>query len=102
MVKKGVYICMNRQFLMVGLLFILIMPQAWGATSAYPDPNRVTVWNKLNYGIKTLGQSPQQAKITELKLRHATASNRIKSINKAAKAKRLAQMKAWQNNQNIP
>ena len=36
-----------------------------GATTQYPNPNRQTMWNNLTDCMHTLGQTPQQAKLTK-------------------------------------
>ncbi|MBF0571904.1 MAG: hypothetical protein HQL12_08565 [Candidatus Omnitrophica bacterium] len=74
---------MNRFFLVISLFIILIMPQAWGASSQPPNPYRQTVWNNLTDGMHTLGQTPQQARSTKMRLRHTRAINRIKNFNHA-------------------
>jgi hypothetical protein len=74
---------MNRRFFMMGLLFILIVPQAWGSTSQYPNPYRQTTWNNLTDSMHTLGQSPRQATLTKMKLHNARARTRVRSINQA-------------------
>ncbi len=84
---------MNRLFFMMGLLLILIVPQAWGSTSQYPNPYRQTMWNNLTDGIHTLGQSPKQAALTKMKLHYARTIARINSINRAKR-------QAWVNSQN--
>ena len=74
---------MNRFILMVGLLFILLMPQAWGATTQYPDPNRQTMWNNMTDSVNTMGQTPLQAKYTKRRLHAQRARARINSIQQA-------------------
>ena len=74
---------MNRRFFMMGLLFILVVPQAWGSTSQYSNPYRQTTWNNLTDKIHTLGQTPGQAALTKRKLHNARARTRIRSINQA-------------------
>ena len=74
---------MNRLFITFGLLFILIVPQAWPATSQYPDPNRVTMWNSITDSMHTWGQKPRQAQMTKMQLRNARAIARLKSIKQA-------------------
>jgi predicted PurR-regulated permease PerM len=74
---------MNRLFFIMGLLFILIIPQAWGSTSQYPNPYRQTMWNNLTDTIHTWGQSPRQAALTKMRLHNARARARIRSINHA-------------------
>ncbi len=74
---------MNRLFFMMGLLLILIVPQAWGSTSPYPNPYRQTMWNNVTDGIHTLGQSPRQAALTKRKLHNTRTIARINSINRA-------------------
>ena len=81
---------MNRLLFMVALLFIFMMPQAWGATSQYPNPYRQTMWNNLTDSIHTLGQTPKQAAFTKQKLHNARAIARNKSINQAKR-------QAWLN-----
>jgi len=81
---------MNRLLLTLGLLFLLIIPQAWGQTSSYPNPNRQTMWNNMTDGIHTLGQTPQQAKLTKMRLHRQRTLARSKSINQAKR-------RAWQN-----
>lgn len=79
---------MNRLLLMVGLLLILIVPQARGSTSQYPNPYRQTMWNNLTDSIHTFGKSPRQATITKSMLHYARAKGRINSINRT-------RAKAW-------
>ena len=74
---------MNRLLLTVVLFLTLILPQAWGAGTQYPNPYRPTVWNNLTDGLHTLGPSPQQAKYTKFRLHKARARARIRSINQA-------------------
>jgi hypothetical protein len=75
---------MNRVLFIMGLLFILVMPQAsWATTSKYPNPNRQTMWNNVTDGIHTLGQSPQQAAFTKRRLHNARNKARLNSINRA-------------------
>jgi hypothetical protein len=91
---------MNRLSIMVGLLLILIMPQAWGATkSPYPNPNRQTAWNNITDGVHTFGQNSQQTKMTLRKLHNARTRARLKSINQAKAAKFKARRQAWINSQ---
>ena len=91
---------MRRRFFIMGLLFILIVPQAWGATSQYPNPYRQTMWNNLTDSIHTLGQKPQQAALTKRKLHNARARTRLKSISQANQAKLKAQRQAWLKSRN--
>jgi len=80
----------HRLFFIMGLLFILIVPQAWGYTSSeYPDPNRQTIWNNFTDGIHTFGQSPKQATLTKMRLHYLRSENRIHSINQARRQARL-------------
>ena len=74
---------MGRRFFMMGLLVILIVPQAWGSTSQYPNPYRQTMWNSFTDTIHTLGQSHKQAVLTKMKLHNARTRARINSINRA-------------------
>jgi len=74
---------MKRLFFIMGLLLIFIVPQAWGATSQYPNPYRQTIWNNLTDSINTLGQSSKQAALTKMRLHNARARARIRSINQA-------------------
>ena len=86
---------MKRRFLMMGLLFILIVPQASGAaTSSYPNPYRQTMWNNLTDGVHTLGQSPKQAALTKTKLHNARTRARVHSINQARR-------QAWLKSHNL-
>ena len=86
---------MNRLFFMIALLFIFIVPQAWGQTTQYANPYRQTTWNNVTDGIHTFGQNAQQKKATLTKLHYARTTNRIQGIMKDRKAK----MHIWQNNQ---
>jgi len=79
---------MNRLFMIMGLLLILMMPQAWGSTQ-YPNPNRQTIWNNFTDGIHTFGQSPLKARATKMRLHYQRAMARIKSINQAKRQARL-------------
>ena len=79
---------MNRRFFMMGLLFILVVPQAWGSTSQYSNPYRQTTWNNLTDGVHTWGQTHQQAALTKRKLHNARARARIHSINRARRQAR--------------
>ena len=72
---------MNRLILAFTVMLILIIPQAWGATSQYPDPNRQTMWNNVTDSIHTLGQTPRQAQQTKRRLHYQRSVNRIKSLN---------------------
>jgi N-methylhydantoinase A/oxoprolinase/acetone carboxylase beta subunit len=73
---------MRRLFFIMGLLLILIVPQAWGSTQ-YPNPYRQTTWNSLTDKMHTLGQSPRKTTLTKMKLHNARTRARIKSINQA-------------------
>jgi 2-keto-3-deoxy-galactonokinase len=74
---------MKRRFFMMGLLFILIIPQASATASQYSNPYRQTMWNNLTDGVHTLGQSPKQAALTKTKLYNARTRARVHSINRA-------------------
>jgi len=94
---------MNRLLIMLGILFVLIVPQnvqAQATTTQYPNPHRQTMWNNLTDGIHTIGQNPQQAAWTKRKLRDTRTRNRLSSIDKANHAKYVAQRQAWINSQN--
>jgi hypothetical protein len=78
----------------MGLLLILIVPQAWGSTSQYPNPYRQTTWNNLTDKVHTLGQSPRQATLTKMKLHNARTRARINSINQAKR-------QAWLKSHNL-
>jgi hypothetical protein len=84
---------MNRLLLMMGLLLILIMPQAWGYTSKYPNPYRQTMWNSMTDGMHTFGQSSRQAGLTKMKLHNARTKARINSINQA-------RLRTWRQSHN--
>jgi hypothetical protein len=84
---------MNRLFFIIGLLFIFIVPQAWGQTNQYPNPNRQTIWNNITDGIHTMGKTPQQAAIIKRRLHLKRTQARIRSINKA-------KQQAWLQGQN--
>ena len=84
---------MNRLFFIAALLFIFIVPQAWGQTTQYPNPNRQTMWNDITDGIHTMGKTPQQAAIIKRRLHLKRSQTRIKSINQA-------RQKAWMKGQN--
>jgi hypothetical protein len=84
---------MNRLLFMICLLFIFIVPQAWGQTTKYPNPYRQTMWNNITDGVHTWGQSPRQATLTKMRLHMARAKARIRSINQA-------KQKAWMQGQN--
>jgi hypothetical protein len=84
---------MNRLILMMGLSLMLALPQAWGSTTQYPDPNRQTIWNNVTDGLNTLGQSPQDAMFTKRKLHRERTRARLQSI-------RQARQRALLNNQN--
>jgi hypothetical protein len=88
---KGDY--MNRLFFMVGLLFILIVPQAGAQLTTNPNPYRQTTWNNITDSVHTWGQTPRQAALTKTRLRMVRAKTRIKNIN-------LAKRKAWMRGQN--
>jgi predicted PurR-regulated permease PerM len=81
---------MNRLFFIIVLLFILIIPQAWGQTTQYPNINRQTTWNNLTDSVHTIGQTPQQARVTKWKLHQLRTKNRLNSINQARR-------QAWLN-----
>lgn len=83
---------MNRLFLIIGLLFILLMPQAWASTTQYPNPYRQTMWNNITDGVHTIGQSPRQAAWTKIKLHNARTRQRLMDIN-------AAKRKAWLGSQ---
>ena len=79
---------MKRRILTFCLLLILIVPQAWGAMTKYPDPDRVTTWNNMTDSVHTWGQTPKQANLTKMKLHNQRAKARWNSI-KQAKQKAL-------------
>jgi predicted lipoprotein len=92
---------MRRLFLILGLALILIMPQAWGATtSPYPNPNRQTMWNNITDAAHTFGQNAQQTQTTLRKLHRARTKTRLKSISQANAAKIRARRQAWLNSGN--
>ncbi|MBF0512061.1 MAG: hypothetical protein HQL13_07025 [Candidatus Omnitrophica bacterium] len=91
---------MIRQLMILGLLFVLFIPQGWANSSQYPNPYRQTMWNNVTDSIHTLGQTPQQAKITKKKLHNQRAQKRMDSTNKAIRAQNIARIKAWQAAQN--
>jgi hypothetical protein len=92
---------MNRLFLILGLSFIFIMPQAWGATtSPYPNPYRQTIWNNVTDAVHTFGQNSQQTQATLRKLHRARTRARLKSIGQANAAKFKARRQAWLNSGN--
>ncbi len=74
---------MRRVLLIITLFVVLIIPQAWGATRQYPDPYRQTLWNNMTDTIHTIGQTPQKAKSTKMKLHAARTKARLRSISKA-------------------
>ena len=82
---------MNRLIFMMGLLFIFMVPQAWGANNN-PGIYRETLWNKLTDGIHTIGQNPREAAWTKTKLRNERAATRLGNIKRAKR-------KAWLANQ---
>jgi len=93
---------MNRFFLIMGLLFILIIPQAWGSTSAYSNPYRQTMWNDFTDTLHTIGQKPLQKRVTLMRLHNARTIARLTSINQANQAKVAAQRQAWlKSNDNL-
>jgi len=71
---------MNRLLAVLVLVLMLFMPQAGWAGSSYPDPYRQTTWNNFTDTVHTIGQSPQQAKLTKMRLRYARTTARVKSI----------------------
>ena len=81
---------MNRLLLAVTIGLILCVPQVWGATSQYPNPYRQTMWNTLTDNIHTVGQNPQQAKLTKMRLHQARTKARLNSIRRANQAKAAA------------
>ena len=88
---------MNRLFLILALLFLLVLPLfSWAGE--YPDPNRQTAWNNLTDGVHTLGQSPQQASLTKKRLHKARTKARKHSIYLAEKAKAQASGPITNNN----
>jgi hypothetical protein len=84
---------MKRLLMAMALLLVFIVPQAWGQTSQYPNPNRQTMWNNLTDGIHTWGQTPRQAAWTKMRLHAARSRARFKSINQAKR-------RAWMQGQN--
>jgi hypothetical protein len=90
---------MNRLLVIMSVLLILIVPQLAQAatTSPYPNPYRQTMWNNITDTIHTAGQTPQQSQQTLRKLHTARNKARIRSINKATRAKYIAKRKAWVN-----
>ena len=91
---------MKRTLFMLGTLLLLIMPQAFAATtSPYPNPYRQTTWNNLTDSMHTLGQSPTQAQQTIRKLHYARNKTRLKNISQAQRAAYKAKRQAWLNSQ---
>jgi len=74
---------MNRYLVIMVLLLIFIMPNAWGAASQYSDPNRETLWNSITDSMNTIGQTPYQAKYTKMRLRSQRAHARLESYYKS-------------------
>ena len=75
---------MNRLLLALCFIFVLIVPQISGATTTpNADANHVSTWNNLTDSLNTMGQTPQQAKLTRMRLRNARATARLKAINQA-------------------
>ena len=92
---------MIRLIITVFLSILFVAPEAsWAKTSQYPDPNRQTIWNNLTDTMHTVGQDPQQAKRTKLKLHSIRNTTRSRDVQLAAQAKRKARMKVWQDSQN--
>jgi hypothetical protein len=84
---------MDRLFFIMGLLFIFIVPQAWGQSSQYPNPNRQTTWNNITDKVHTWGKTPAQAAIIKRRLHTKRTQTRIRNINKA-------KQQAWLHGQN--
>jgi hypothetical protein len=84
---------MNRLLFMMGLLLILIIPQALASTTQDSSAYRQTMWNNITDSMHTLGQSPQQAKWTKKRLHNARTQTRLRNISKARR-------QAWLNSQN--
>jgi len=68
---------MIRLIFLMSLLMVLVMPKAW---AGYPNPYRQTLWNDLTDSIHTLGQSPQKARTTKIKLHYLRTQARTTSI----------------------
>ena len=88
---------MNRLLWMTGLLFILIVPQAWGQTTQYPNPYRQTIWNNFTDAVHTFGQNSQRTHATLEKLHDARTNARLKSIRQANFARFKARRQAWRH-----
>jgi len=92
---------MNRLAFIAALVLILITPLAWGATTAqYPNPYRQTMWNNVTDSVHTVGQSPEEKRLTIRKLHAKRTNARLKSITAANLAKRKARRQAWLNRSN--
>ena len=74
---------MNKLFIMMCLLFIFIVPQAWGSMTQYPNPYRQTIWNNITDDVHTFGQTRPQANRTLRKLHQARTRTRLHSISLA-------------------
>jgi len=85
---------MNRSLLIVGLLLILMMPQAWGSPNL-PDACK-GVLNSSITGFQNLFNSPAEAQKNAW-----DRCNRILAANQAAQVRaHKAKMQAWAQAQN--
>jgi hypothetical protein len=90
---------MKKMLLIISLFTVCVSSEALAATSQYPNPYRQTMWNSMTDSIHTMGQNPQQANLTKMRLHALRTQARLNSIQQAQIAQRKAKMKAWQNSQ---
>ena len=75
---------MNRLFAIIITLVVFIASPACAAMhQKTADPNRQTMWNNLTDSWHTLGQSPQQARFTKMKLRAQRTRTRLINLNRS-------------------
>ena len=71
---------MRKVLLFAVVLLMMPLTQGWSAVNQYPNPNRQTLWNNLTDSINTIGQTPQQAQMTKLKLHALRFNARVQSV----------------------
>ena len=77
---------------LLAIIFLCVVVQpVWAAT---PNPNRQTMWNNLTDTVHTMGQTPQRAKLTKMKLHAQRRQTRLKNM---AQANNRQRHKHWMN-----
>ena len=95
---------MNRFCLILGILLILIVPQAFDASASCSGPYCDNVFNKMTDSLATVGKDPATAKQIKIHRQRIRRLNRQRSVIRANAAKAKANQananarrKAWLN-----